>query len=46
VLAYRRSEIPYRLDRVDLATGNRTLFKELAPADRTGLLSIRDIFVT
>jgi len=46
VLAYRRAEIPYRLDRVDLATGTRTLFKELAPTDRTGLLSLREVFVT
>jgi hypothetical protein len=45
-LVYRRAEIPYRLERVDLATGHRTLFKELAPADRTGLLSLREIFVT
>ena len=29
-----------------LATGHRTLFKEFAPADRTGLLSIPEIFVT
>ncbi len=46
VLAYRRAEIPSRLERVDLATGRRTLFKEFAPADRTGLLSMREIFVT
>ncbi|MGP0099482.1 MAG: TolB family protein [Terriglobales bacterium] len=46
VLVYRRAEIPCRLERVDLATGRRTLFKEFAPADRTGLLSIREIFVT
>lgn len=46
VLAYRRSEIPCRLERVELATGHRTLWKELAPADRTGLLSIRELFVT
>jgi eukaryotic-like serine/threonine-protein kinase len=46
VLAYRRAEIPYRIERVDLATGTRTLFKELAPADRTGLLSMREVFVT
>ncbi len=46
VLAYRRAEIPCRLDRVDLATGHRRLFKELAPADRTGLLSLRGVFVT
>lgn len=46
VLVYRRGEIPCRLERVVLATGARTLFKELAPADRTGLLSMREIFVT
>ena len=46
VLVYRRAEIPCRLERVDLATGHRTLFKEFAPADRTGLLSMRGIFVT
>lgn len=46
VLVYRRAEIPCRLDRVDLVTGRRTLFKEFAPADRTGLLSIRELFVT
>src|SRR5271165_2550131 len=46
VLAYRRAEIPARLERVDLTTGRRTLFKEFAPADRTGLLSMREIFVT
>jgi Tol biopolymer transport system component/predicted Ser/Thr protein kinase len=46
VLVYRRSEIPCRLESVDLATGRRTLFKEFAPADRTGLLSMREMFVT
>jgi Tol biopolymer transport system component len=46
VLVYRRAEIPCRLERVDLASGHRTLFKEFAPADRTGLLSMREIFVT
>ena len=46
VLAYRTAEIPCRLDRVFLATGRRVLFKEIAPADRTGLLSLRGVFVT
>ena len=46
VLAYRRAEIPCRLERVDLASGQRKLFKELAPPDRAGLLSMREIFVT
>ena len=43
VLAYRRTEIPYRIERVDLATGKPKLFKELAPANHTGLLSLREV---
>jgi hypothetical protein len=46
VLAYRRAEIPCRLERVFLETGERKIFKELAPADRAGLLSLRGVFVT
>ncbi len=46
LLVYRRAEIPCRLERVDLSTGHRRLFKEFAPSDRTGLLSMREIFVT
>lgn len=46
VLVYRRAEIPCRLERVVLDTGQRKLFKELASADRAGLLSLRGIFVT
>ncbi len=45
-LVYRRGEIPCRLERVVLATGSRTLFKELAPSDRTGLLSMRELFLS
>jgi hypothetical protein len=37
---------PAAFERVDVTTGHRTLFKEFAPADRTGLLSLREIFVT
>jgi Tol biopolymer transport system component len=46
VLAYRGAEVPTRIERVDLATGHRARFKEFAPADRTGLLSMRDICVS
>ena len=46
VLVYRRAEIPCRLERVDVTTGERSLFMELAPDDRAGLLSIRGIFLT
>jgi hypothetical protein len=46
VLVYRRAEIPCRLERVFLDTGQRKLFKELVPTDRAGLLSLRGVFVT
>jgi hypothetical protein len=45
-LAYRRAEIPCRLDRVFLDTGRREPFAEVAPPDRTGLLSPRDLAFT
>jgi hypothetical protein len=45
-LVYRRAQIPCRLERVDLATGQRKLFAELAPSDRAGLLSTREIVAT
>ncbi|MGD0270624.1 MAG: hypothetical protein ABSB14_16270 [Candidatus Sulfotelmatobacter sp.] len=40
VLVYRRAELPCRLERVDVTTSHRTPFKEFAPADRAGLLSL------
>ncbi|MFI5113629.1 MAG: protein kinase [Terriglobales bacterium] len=46
VLVYRGAQIPCRLERVDLATGQRKLFTELAPADRAGLLSTREVVAT
>ena len=35
---YRSVSLPFRLERLDLATGRRELIREVAPADRTGLL--------
>jgi hypothetical protein len=46
VLAYRRAEIPCRLDRAFLDTGRREPFGEVAPPDRTGLLSLRGLAFT
>ncbi len=37
---------PAAFERVNLGGGRRALFKELAPNDRAGLLSVREIFVT
>ena len=43
VLVYRPTEIPVRVDRLDLASGQRTLVRVLAPADRVGIYSIGSI---
>jgi hypothetical protein len=39
---YQRGEVPARAYRVELATGLRELWKELAPSDRAGVISIVD----
>jgi len=46
VLVYRRADIPCHLERVRLAGGEREVFAEVAPAERTGLLSLRNVFLT
>ncbi len=43
LVVYRSAEIPTRVDRLDLATGRRTVLRELAPADRAGVVSIEGI---
>ena len=40
------ASIPSRVERVDLETGRRTLFKEIAPPDRVGLMSVGLNFLT
>jgi eukaryotic-like serine/threonine-protein kinase len=46
VLAYRRAEIPCRVERVFFASGERQPVEELAPSERAGLLSLRDVYLT
>lgn len=46
VLVTSDASIPSRVERVDLETGRRTLFKEIAPPDRVGLMSVYPTFVT
>jgi Tol biopolymer transport system component len=38
VYVYRPAKVPFRLERLDLASGRRVLLREVAPADRTGVL--------
>ena len=45
VLVFRASEIPARVERVDLSTGRRALVRALAPAGRAGVLMIDHIAV-
>jgi Tol biopolymer transport system component len=45
VLAYRWSEVPARLERVDLATGRRDFVRRLAPEDLAGVVKIHGVTV-
>jgi len=40
VLVYRTNELPSRMHRVDLSTGERTVVRELAPPDPTGIYRV------
>ena len=40
------NEIPARVERVDLASGQRTLYREIAPAERAGIKEIRPHFIS
>jgi Tol biopolymer transport system component len=46
IYVYRRREAPARVFRIDVATGKRELWKTIAPADSSGLLSVHRIFMT
>ena len=46
ILVFRDNDIPCRIERVDLATGKRSLFRVIAPRDLTGVLNISPTFVT
>jgi Tol biopolymer transport system component len=42
-LVYRPSEIPVRLDRVDLASGGRNFVRSFSPGDLTGVVRIEQL---
>ena len=44
LLAARPNAMSMRVDRVDLKTGERTLWREIMPADQAGILDIGPIF--
>jgi hypothetical protein len=39
VFVFRFASLPFRLERLDLASGRRELVREVAPADRAGVLN-------
>ncbi|MGZ5423574.1 MAG: hypothetical protein ACXWH4_03395, partial [Candidatus Aminicenantales bacterium] len=43
---FRPSYVPFRLERLDLASGRRDLIREVAPADRTGVFRISGAALT
>jgi hypothetical protein len=43
---FRRGEVPTRVDRLDIATGRRELWKTLLPLDAAGVYSIIEFRVT
>jgi hypothetical protein len=40
------TDIPARIDRIDVATGRRTLLAEIGPTDRSGLFTVDSVTVS
>jgi len=43
LLVYRANVLPVRVEKVDVASGRRTLLREIAPADRSGVTGITGV---
>jgi hypothetical protein len=43
LLVYRRAQVPARIERLDLSTGERQLVREIAPPSKAGVVNIRYI---
>jgi len=46
IFLYRSGEVPAKVYRLDLATGKRVVWKEIAPLDPTGVSTIGPILIT
>jgi serine/threonine protein kinase/Tol biopolymer transport system component len=46
IYLYRSGEVPAKVYRVELATGKKTVWKEIAPLDPTGVSTIGPILIT
>jgi Tol biopolymer transport system component len=46
VFTYSRGELPAKVWRIDLKTGERTLWREISPPDRTGVMGVASVRMT
>lgn len=46
LLVRRRHTLPVRIDRVEVATGKVALWREIAPADRTGMTEVSSVRIS
>jgi hypothetical protein len=46
VMVFRPNTLPVRIEKVELESGKRTLVRELAPADRSGVTGISNVSVS
>jgi hypothetical protein len=46
IFVWRRGDVPLHIERLDVATGARTPWREFAPAERTGVVCSRAAFLT
>ena len=46
VLAYRSSEVPAVVDRIDVSTGKREFVRRITSADPTGVLNVREVLMS
>ena len=46
ILVERRPSLPARIDRVDVATGRSVLWREIAPADRAGMITVASVLIS
>ena len=46
VLAYRSSEVPAVVDRIEVSTGRREFVRKITAADPTGVLNVREVLMS
>ena len=46
IFAFSRGELPTNVWRIDLATGERKLWREISPPDRTGVEGVASVRMT